>query len=202
MRRPAPLLFLWAVLVAGLSAIPVTGASAADPLFRSGVDLVPLDVCVRDPSGRLIPDLGADDFLILENGVPQSVSFMAAPEAVPLHAVLLIDISSSMYGEKLNHAIEAGAAFAAQLRSDDQLEVLAFHQRALPIHRFDEEPTGAAQTMGASVRSAVGIGSVARTALYDALLIASRWRSISVRLVGAQGRATTRSGYYAPRPVK
>jgi hypothetical protein len=44
------------------------------PTFTSQVDLVTLDVIVRDKRGQFVPDLKADDFVILEDGVPQAVS--------------------------------------------------------------------------------------------------------------------------------
>jgi hypothetical protein len=43
--------------------------------IQSGVDLVSLDVCVRDPSGGFMADLAADDFVVLENGKPQRILF-------------------------------------------------------------------------------------------------------------------------------
>lgn len=140
--------------------------------FRSGVDLVPLDVGVRDAAGRFVRDLSADDFLILEDGKPQQVAFLTRSDALPLNAVLLIDMSHSMYGEKLNRAIDAAAAFAAALRPGDRLEVIAFNQRAVQLHGFEDDasrvPTTLKSSMGAAL---VSIGSTGSTALYDALLV-------------------------------
>ena len=42
--------------------------------FRAGVDLVALDVYVKDRDGRLIPGLAQEDFLVLEDGSPQGAS--------------------------------------------------------------------------------------------------------------------------------
>lgn len=44
------------------------------PVFRSGATLVPLDVRVLDRSGQPITDLRQNEFVITEDGRPQSVS--------------------------------------------------------------------------------------------------------------------------------
>jgi VWFA-related protein len=52
----------------------------ARPLFRSGVDLVLVDVVVRDRSGAFVRGLTADDFELLENGVRQQIVTFAVEE--------------------------------------------------------------------------------------------------------------------------
>src|SRR5262245_32435533 len=66
--------------------------------FKGGVDLVTVDVCVRDAAGRFLPTLSADDFLVLENGSAQDITFLAPGNALPLRVVLVIDVSNSMTG--------------------------------------------------------------------------------------------------------
>jgi VWFA-related protein len=44
------------------------------PQFRSGVDLVPLEVVVTDRNHRLITDLAADDFQVLDRGRLQEIA--------------------------------------------------------------------------------------------------------------------------------
>jgi VWFA-related protein len=145
------------------------------PEFKAGVDLVSVDVCVRDASGRLLPDLSAGDFLILENGVPQRVEFLVPSSAVPLTAVLLIDVSSSMSGAKLTRALAAAAQFAALLRPDDRLAIIAFNRRARMIHGFDDGARSAAATLASDIAAVMAWReqhSNGSTALYDALLVA------------------------------
>src|SRR5678815_3871059 len=50
------------------------------PAFRSGVNLILVDVTVRDSKGQPIRDLTASDFEILENGKPQSIVTFAHEE--------------------------------------------------------------------------------------------------------------------------
>ena len=55
---------------------PAGIAPSDDPLavFRSGITLVTTDVIVRDENDLFIPDLTKDDFIILEDGIPQEVA--------------------------------------------------------------------------------------------------------------------------------
>jgi VWFA-related protein len=54
------------------------GMAAQAPQFKTGVDLVTLDVTVLDKSGKPVTDLTRDDFIVLENGKPQSIGSFAA----------------------------------------------------------------------------------------------------------------------------
>jgi len=47
------------------------------PTFRADVTLVSTDVIARDSQGRFIPDLTKENFTILEDGVPQTISSFA-----------------------------------------------------------------------------------------------------------------------------
>lgn len=144
----------------------ITRGNAAQPRLKNGVDLVSLDVCVRDATGRLLTGLTADDFLVLENGKPQPISFVLPSGAVPLTAILLIDRSHSMRGSKLARAVEAAELFARLLGPDDQLEIIVFNHRAGRIHTFGDHP--------ARVPAALApIEASGSTSLYDALLVAA-----------------------------
>lgn len=44
------------------------------PTFRSGVDLVMVNVVVRDKNGQVVRNLTRDDFTVLEDGRPQTIS--------------------------------------------------------------------------------------------------------------------------------
>src|SRR5258708_6321150 len=84
----------------GLAALALAVAggvalAAQRPSFRTGVDLVLLNVSVTGPGGRHVGDLTADDFAVFEDGHPQSVSFFSRADT-PLSVSLLIDTSSSM----------------------------------------------------------------------------------------------------------
>ena len=79
---------LTAVVLSGQQAAP---AQSAPPLFKSAVNLVLVDVSVRDKKGAIVKNLTADDFDLYEDGRKQQVvsfSFEAiANNASPLENV-------------------------------------------------------------------------------------------------------------------
>ena len=56
---------------------------AGPPLFRSGIELLPVDVSVLDGAGRAVPDLQADDFVVTLDGRPRTVRFARFYGSVP-----------------------------------------------------------------------------------------------------------------------
>ncbi len=58
-------------------------ADQATPQFRGGIDLVQIDVSVLDRDRVPVRDLTADDFTLLENGVPQTISNFAFVDTPP-----------------------------------------------------------------------------------------------------------------------
>lgn len=64
--------------------------SEARAKITVNANLVVLPVTVKDHSGRLVPDLGKDEFRILEDNVEQRIDVFTA-EAFPLSMVILID---------------------------------------------------------------------------------------------------------------
>jgi hypothetical protein len=68
------------VWLAGAVGVPGTPQSQVQPvpLFRTGVNLVTVDVSVLDKDRRPVRGLTADDFTILENGLPQPVAAFTA----------------------------------------------------------------------------------------------------------------------------
>ncbi len=136
-----------------------------EPVFRTGVDLVALDVCVLGRDGRLISRLLQEEFLVLEDGVPQHVSVFSPSGDVPLAAVMLVDRSHSMYGDKLRHAKEAAVAFIRAMGDDDRVGVLTFNQRAERVVSLGADLSDAAAAID-DIPSAIGA-----TGLYEAVLI-------------------------------
>ena len=68
--------------------------------FRTGVELVNVTVTVTDERGRFVPDLKQDDFVVYEDGKPQTISQFDS-ERVPVSLGVALDTSGSMIGEKI-----------------------------------------------------------------------------------------------------
>jgi len=168
MRRDAwscPIVCLFAC--AGLTA-PVLAAgprAAADSIFRSGVELVALNVVVTDPRQQFVRDLTERDFEVLEDGVTQPISFFASG-TVPLDVVLLIDTSSSM-GSLRPIVQRAARDFLRVLGPDDRAAVVGFSRLVTVL----QDLTGDVAALDAAVRRT---GASGDTSLYTALYVTLR----------------------------
>jgi Ca-activated chloride channel family protein len=128
--------------------------------FRSGVDLVSLNVIVTDNKDKFVTGLTQKDFVIFEDGIPQDVSFFAAAN-VPLDMAILLDTSSSM-SDKIATVQEAAVGFASHLRENDRITVIGIKDTARTLHDFDGDGKGACDAIR---KTSAGGG----TALYNAL---------------------------------
>ena len=78
-----------ACLLVLLLAVPALPAGQAAPQFRSSVNLVLVDVTVRDGKGQPVKNLQASDFELLENGKAQTiVTFAQEDVTVPATTVV------------------------------------------------------------------------------------------------------------------
>lgn len=95
------------VLLTGTWALPPI--RAAQQVFRAATDVVSLPVTVTSRGDILVQGLQRDQFEVLEDGKPQTLTYFAtgASPDVPLHLGLLLDTSGSMQKDL------AGAATAA-----------------------------------------------------------------------------------------
>ena len=84
MRRKSYLLALIPLILLATSAGDVWSQ------LRARVELVVVPVNVRDSDGRLVTGLTKDDFKVLEDGVPQSISTFSIDPA-PLSAAIIVD---------------------------------------------------------------------------------------------------------------
>ncbi len=90
--------------------------------FKSGVDLVALNVVVIDAAQKLVTGLVSSDFAVFEDGVQQDVSFFGAT-SVPLDLAILLDTSASM-SDKLKTAQQAAIGFVSTLHHDDRVSII------------------------------------------------------------------------------
>ena len=151
--------------------VPPAPAPAQQPppasqsqLFRSGVDLVSLNVTVSETgANRYVTDLAQEDFQVFEDGVKQDVTYYARAN-LPIALSLLIDTSASMES-RLQTAQDAAVGFARRLRTQDLAEVIDFDSRVVVLQTFTSD---VGQLEQAIRRTSAG-GS---TSMYNAVYIA------------------------------
>jgi Ca-activated chloride channel homolog len=133
------------------------------PSFKTGVDLVSLNVTVTDPAARYVTDLEQGDFQVFEDGVLQEVTFFNKTN-LPIALGLLLDTSASME-TRLPIAQEAAIGFAKKLRPQDLAEVIDFDSRVLILQPF----TNKAPELEQAIKRTSAGGS---TSMYNAIYIA------------------------------
>jgi Ca-activated chloride channel family protein len=123
---------------------------------------VVVPVVVMDRRGNYISGLQKDDFLILEDGVPQKISYFSTSGQSTFHLVLLIDISSSMK-DKIADVKEIAKMFLRQLlREGDEAIIVFFNHDVFE----DSDFTNNVEELDSSLSIAFPFGA---TALYDAI---------------------------------
>jgi VWFA-related protein len=141
---------------------------ATGEVFRSGVSDVAVDVQVVQ-GDQLITDLRQEDFIVLENGQPQSItSFSLGRE--PLALTLLLDISGSMrkYLEQVAQVARESLRF---LETADQVSVMVFARNAKVRLPF----TGDRSEVADEIRQAIGDETLgAGTSINEAAIAAAR----------------------------
>lgn len=80
-------------------------------------------------------DLEQGDFEIYDNGKRQEIADFGKGE-VPLTAVLLLDTSESMQGERLEAARRGASVFLSGMRQDDEASLVLFSDRLLRATKF------------------------------------------------------------------
>jgi Ca-activated chloride channel family protein len=109
------------VVVAGI-ALGGPARSAAQVIFKGGVDMVPLTVTVTNRTGHCVSGLTAENFAVFEDGIPQQVTLFAS-EPVPVDVAFVIDTSSSM-ASVLPLVRQAARGVIRSLGSDDRGAVI------------------------------------------------------------------------------
>ncbi len=109
-----------------------THAVATQPVPIAGdyeVDLRQLYVSVTRDDQRVL-DLERQVFAVTDEGNPQMLVTFARGD-IPFTAVLLIDASASMYGEKIESSIAGAAFFIHGMQDLDQAQVMVFSDQLL-----------------------------------------------------------------------
>ncbi len=98
--------------------------------IRVDTELVDLNVSVfrRGDGQAAVGELGKQDFMVMENGTPEEISFFASA-STPFDLVLLLDLSGSTV-DKLNLIRRSAARFVEAARPTDRIGVVTFTDTA------------------------------------------------------------------------
>jgi len=133
------------------------------------VDVVNLNVSVTDVGDRHVTGLEADDFIVIEDGVPQKLCLFTR-ERLPLSLAVLIDSSLSM-APSLPAVKSAAVRLVDELRPEDQAEIGQFNHRFSVVQDFTNDRA----RLEAAVR---GIQADGATGLYNAVYLTLKDRRL------------------------
>ena len=159
-----------AVLGAGVSiaVLAAQGPPIRSPrLLRSSVELTAVTATVRDGDGRLVPDLPESAFTVFEDGEPQAIT-QFTHDRVPVGLGVLLDVSDSMFGQRILDARAAVERFLLDLLApEDAAFVMTFN------HTPHLLTTWITPSEAAAVRSALDtLRPSGGTAIYDSVMTA------------------------------
>jgi len=158
-RRPR-LAVVCLLALAGLT------ASVLGQVYRDSVELVVVSATVIDRDGRPVLGLAREDFSVFEDGVAQSVSQFSG-ERVPISLGILVDVSDSMFGQRIADARRAIDRFVLELLlPEDEAFLMVFNHEPDLVAGWTVPPRALAGRLDAA-RSFGG------TALYDAVIRAA-----------------------------
>jgi VWFA-related protein len=159
--------------------------SSSQTTFRSGIEVVELDVSVTR-GGVPVTGLTARDFVLTDNGAAQEVQSVTL-EQLPLSVTMVLDTSQSVAGDRLQHLVQAGEGLVAALHRDDRAALVTFS------HAVDLLVPMTGDTL--SIRTALGAmtgngATSVRDAIHLALQIQPHDRSRPLLLVFTDGHDT------------
>ena len=120
------------------AALAASRAGAQQAVFSARVDTVRVDVDVRR-NEQPVSGLGAGDFEVLDNGVPQKVDLIA-PSAAPIDVVIVLDTSQSLDAKERAHLTAAGTTVIDALQAGERAALVTFSDRIAIRSLFSSDP--------------------------------------------------------------
>jgi Ca-activated chloride channel family protein len=176
------------ILAVAASLAAQTPLVKEDRPFRSGIELTSVAATVTDSEGRLITGLDRAAFEVFEDGIKQEVTQFTR-ERVPIGLGVLIDISDSMFGQRIKDARAAVNRFLFELLDgSDEFFIVAFNHAPKTLTGWTHTPDEVSRALN---RLTPFGGTAAYDAIIEALpMIERRTRQRAALLVISDGADT------------
>jgi Ca-activated chloride channel homolog len=159
---------------------PQRGTAEPGFRFRSGVELITVTATVTDQTGRFVPGLRQEDFVVYEDDQPVELTHFSA-DRVPVSLGIVLDTSASMAGEKIREAQAALDRFAYDLLDQrDELFVYRFSNFPALVQGWTTDRQLISRALG---RMTADGGTAMYDAVVGALPLAARGRHAKKALV-------------------
>jgi VWFA-related protein len=156
------------LVFAALAALAAVARAQDQPIrdkkpFKSGVEIVSLSATVLDADGHFVKGLPREAFEVYEDGRPQPITTFSN-ERVPVSVGVLLDISDSMFGQRIRDARAALEHFLFDLlATTDEYFLLTFNHEPHVLTEWTSER----DVIERALENARPSGG---TAIYDAVL--------------------------------
>jgi len=131
--------------------------------FHSSVEVIAIAATVVDTEGHFVTGLPREAFEVSEDGRPQPIT-QFTNERVPVSLGVLLDVSDSMFGQRIREARAAVQHFLFDLLApSDEFFILAFNHEPKILTEWTSEHD-------AVTRALEGLRPSGSTAIYDAVL--------------------------------
>jgi Ca-activated chloride channel homolog len=155
---------LAALLAAAVTVAPSAQTEAQQTIFRSTLDLVSVAVVVRDDNGRIVRNLRAEDFEIIDSGETRAIVQFHRGDDADARLALLVDSSGSMVlSGKRERSVLATHLLTAGFGGEDEATVFSFDSSVRRLTPYTRNP----ETLMTAVASVEPYGG---TCLYDAIV--------------------------------
>jgi VWFA-related protein len=154
---------------ATLTAVDSTQQPTATSTIKVEVDLVPVEVSVRNQDGRPLENLRRDDFRVLEDRVEQRIRYFSQAE-LPLALALVVDSSTSV-AASLADLRRGALETLSLLKPDDQVALFSFTEKPEQVRALTTDRSALAEDIAAI---SPGGGTNISDALYEAALYLGR----------------------------
>lgn len=106
---------------------PHPAANGDEPIIVN-TDLISFNVTVTDIHGRYISGLNKNAFTVIDNKIPQEITFFSDDD-VPVSLGIVFDFSGSMSGDKIERSREALSRFLETSHERDEYFLIGFNTR-------------------------------------------------------------------------
>jgi VWFA-related protein len=113
----------------------------ADASFKAETNVVNVDVQVLDNHGNPIPNIPRDNFRVLEDNVPQTLSQFSVAEA-PMTIAMVIEFSNrfqAYYTSGWAETLNASYGFVQTLKPEDYVAIIAYDLRSTILSDFSND---------------------------------------------------------------
>ncbi len=135
------------------------------PIFKIEAHYIKVPVTVFDVYGKVLTHLTQEDFRLFDEAEPRFIENFVL-DRTPLHILLLLDASRSVY-EEIVEIKKSAFLFARSFTKEDRIAIISFSDKIVLLQDWTNN-------LRQIQKSLSGLEQGYRTALYDALFMASR----------------------------